>query len=425
MSVAEGAEAPGQPDKAPQPAFRLGAGLVTGASDDDPSGIATYSQAGAQFGYGLLWTLLLTFPLMAAVQIISAQIGRVTGCGLAKNMQDVVPRPCVFAIVGLLFVANTINVGADLAAMGAVSELMVGWGKHGFTIFFALFSLGLQLFVPYHRYAKYMTLVVFAYVAVVFAVGVDWADVARGLLPLDVKLTNDGVTTIVAILGTTISPFLFFWQSSQEVEEAHRHSATIPLKRKTEKAAREMTRIRFDTFVGMAVSNVVGMAIMISAAATLHLHGKTDVATASDAAAALRPIAGDFAFLLFSVGIVGTGLLAVPVMAGSGGYAAAELCGWTCGLENKPHEAMPFYGVIVASTLLGIGIDYLPLDPMKALFWSGVINGFVAAPVLAIMMWLAGRGARMGSFKISSLLLYVGWATAALMAGSAVAMLFE
>jgi NRAMP (natural resistance-associated macrophage protein)-like metal ion transporter len=405
---------------------QLGPGLITGAADDDPSGIATYSQAGAQFGFNMVWTMVLTYPLMTAVQLVSAQIGRVTGCGLAKNIGDVFPRPLVLGLIGLLFVANTINIGANLAAMGAAAELVLGWGGHIFTVAFALISLTLQLLIPYERYARYLkwlTLVLLAYVAVVFVVKVDWQAAALSLVAPRVPLTSESLTVVVAIFGTTISPYLMFWQSSQEVEEIDQHAEAHPLKQRPAEAPRELQRIRLDTFFGMAVSNVVAIAIMISAAATLHAQGKTDIATAAEAAEALRPIAGDLAFALFSLGIIGTGLLSLPVLAGSAAYAFGEAHNWKCGLGNKPWEAVGFYSVITAATLLGIGIDFSPLDPIKALFWSAVINGFVAVPVMAAMMWVGSRRDQMGRFTVRPLTLALGWVTAAAMAVAALAML--
>ena len=362
---------------------KLGPGLVTGAADDDPSGIATYSQAGALFGFGLLWTMVLTYPLMTAVQLVSARIGRVTGQGLAANMGQVLPRPIVTILVGLLFLANTINIGADLAAMGQAAHLVLGFGEHLFTIGFALVTLVLQLFVPYVRYArflKWLTLVLLSYVAVVFVVEVDWTAALAGLVLPRVEFTREALTMVVAIFGTTISPYLFFWQSSQEVEEIDQNPEARPLLEVRAREARaELHRIRIDTLVGMAVSNVVALAIMLSAAATLHVAGQPHIETAADAAEALRPVAGPFAFALFSLGIIGTGLLAVPVLAGSAAYAFGESRGWKCGLENKPWEAVGFYGVIGAATLLGLGISFSPLDPIRALYWSAVINGVLSA----------------------------------------------
>jgi len=405
---------------------KLGPGLVTGAADDDPSGIATYSQAGALFGFGLLWTMVLTYPLMTAVQLVSARIGRVTGCGLAANMGQVMPRPLVTGLVGLLFLANTINIGADLAAMGQAAQLVLGFGEHAFTLGFALATLALQLFVPYARYArflKWLTLVLLAYVAVVFAVKVDWPAALAGLLLPRVELTREALTMVVAIFGTTISPYLFFWQSSQEVEEIDQDPKAHPLlEARAREAREELRRIRLDTFVGMAVSNLVALAIMLSAAATLHLSGQTQIDTAADAAEALRPIAGPFAFALFALGIIGTGLLAVPVLAGSAAYAFGESRGWKCGLENKPWEAVGFYSVIGAATLLGLAISFSPLDPIRALYWSAVINGVVAVPIIAAMMWVASRRDQMGKFRAPKPVLALGWLATAVMAAAVAAM---
>lgn len=405
---------------------QLGPGLITGAADDDPSGIATYSQAGAQFGFNMLWTMILTYPLMTAIQLVSGQIGRVTGCGLAENIGRVFPKPLVVFLVGLLFIANTINIGANLAVMGAGAELAIGGSGHVFTVGFALLSLCLQLFIPYERYAKYLkwlTLVLLAYVAVVFTVQVDWHSVGTGLVAPAFALTSDSLTMVVAILGTTISPYLMFWQSSQEVEEIAQDDHAHPLKQRPQEAPGELRRIRLDTFIGMGVSNLVALAIMISTAATLHAQGKTDIATAADAAEALKPIAGEFAFALFSLGIIGTGLLSLPVLAGSAAYAFGESQGWKCGLENKPWEAIGFYSVIAAATLLGIGIGFSPLDPIKALIWSAVINGFVAVPVMAAMMCVGSRRDQMGRFTVAPPTLALGWVATAVMAGAVVAML--
>jgi NRAMP (natural resistance-associated macrophage protein)-like metal ion transporter len=403
---------------------QLGPGLITGAADDDPSGIATYSQAGAQFGFGLLWTLVLTYPLMTAVQLVSARIGRVTDAGLARNMAKILPGWIVTGLVALLFVANTINIGADLAAMGAAAELVVGAGDHIFTAIFAIVSLLLQIFVPYHRYAgilKWLTLVLLAYVALVLMIHVDWAQVGWGLVWPSIAGVS-AITTVVAIFGTTISPYLFFWQSSQEVEEVDRDEAKHALNDAPDEAAGEFRRINFDTFAGMAVSNLVALAIMIGTAATLHASGKTDITTAADAASALKPVAGQFAFLLFSLGIIGTGMLAIPVLAGSTAYAIGESRGWKTGLESKPLEAKGFYAVIAISTLLGIGIDWSPIDPIKALFWSAVINGVVAVPIMAVMMIVVSRRSTMGEYTASLRLRFFGWAATAVMAAAAVAM---
>ena len=406
---------------------QLGPGLVTGAADDDPSGIATYSQSGAQFGYGLLWTMLLTYPLMSAIQLVSAEIGRVTGRGLARNMHRIMPAPAVNTLVALLFVANTINIGADLAAMGAAAELLAGGGAHLFTIGFAVVSLLLQMFIAYKRYVrflKWLTLVLFAYVAVVLVVKLDWGQLAHGLFIPDLKVlkSKDAITTIVAIFGTTISPYLFFWQAAQEVEEVEHDDAAKPLKQAPEQARPELRRIKLDTFAGMAVSNLVALAIMIATAATLHAAGKTTIGTAADAAKALEPAAGQFAFLLFALGIVGTGLLAIPVLAGSAAYAVGETRGWKCGLDNKPWEAVGFYAVLGAATLLGMGLDIARIDPIRALFWSAVINGVIAVPMMVAMMVVVSRPGQMGRFKARPLLKTFGWLATAVMATASLAM---
>ena len=407
---------------------QLGPGLVTGAADDDPSGIATYSQTGAQFGYGLLWTLVLTYPLMSAIQLVSGQIGRVTGMGLARNMGKVIPKPAVTGLVALLFVANTINIGANLAAMGAVGQLLAGGGAHYFTIAAAVVSLTLQMFVPYKRYVrflKWLTLVLLAYVAVVLMVHLDWKQVVRGLVMPDLAMlrSKDAITTVVAVFGTTISPYLFFWQAAQEVEDVNHDDAAKPLKIAPEQANPEMRRIRLDTFVGMAVSNVVAMAIMIATAATLHAHGQTEIASAADAAKALQPAAGPFAYILFALGIIGTGLLSIPVLAGSAAYAVGETRGWTCGLDSKPWEAVGFYTVIGAATLLGVGLDVLRIDPIKALFWSAVINGVIAVPMMAVMMLVVSRRDNMGKFIAGPTLKIFGWLATAVMGVAAAAMI--
>jgi len=404
---------------------QLGPGLVTGAADDDPSGIATYSQAGAQFGYGLLWTLLLTYPLMSAIQLVSAHIGRVTGRGLARNLSSVLPAWLVNILVALLFVANTVNVGADIAAMGQAAQLVIGHGRHVFTLILAVFSLTLQLFVPYQRYVrvlKWLTLVLFAYPALLLMVDVDWMAAGRGLVRPQVAMNRETITTVVAVFGTTISPYLFFWQSAQEVEEVKADPQAEPLKRAPRQARREFARMRLDTFFGMAVSNLIALAIMIGTAATLHAAGKTDIQTAADAANALKPVAGPFAFALFSLGIIGTGLLAVPVLAGSAAYAVGETRGWRCGLEHKPWEAVGFYSVIAVATALGVAIDWSPLDPMKALFWSAVINGVIAVPMMAATMFVASRHEQMGRFTADRPMKVFGWLATAVMAAAAVAM---
>lgn len=404
---------------------RLGPGLITGAADDDPSGIATYSQAGAQFGLNMLWPMFFTYPLMVAVQAISARIGRVTGQGLAFNLKQVFPAWTVTLLVASLFVANTINIGADIAAMGASAQLLAGRGEMLFTIGFALFSLLLQVLVPYQRYVrllKWLTLVMLAYVAVAFTVKLDWAEVGRRLILPKLYGTVDWVTLLVAVFGTTISPYLFFWQSSEEVEIMDLKDK-LPLTEASPPAARrELTRMGIDTFVGMGVSNLIAIFIILTTAVTLHQNGVTDVQTSAQAAEALRPVVGPWAFVIFSLGIIGTGLLAVPVLAGSTAYAAAETFGWEKGLEKGFTEARAFYGVIIISMLVAIGVLFSPLDPIKALFWSAVINGVIAVPIMAAMMVLASRKNEMGVFVATPLQRVVGWIATIVMACAALAM---
>jgi NRAMP (natural resistance-associated macrophage protein)-like metal ion transporter len=409
------------------PLSKLGPGLITGAADDDPSGIATYSQAGAQFGFNLLWTMLLTFPLMVAIQMVSALIGRVTGRGLAANMGEVMPRGIVHGLLALLFIANTINVGADLAAMGEAAKLVTGFNQHVFTIGFAVLSLGLQLFIPYRRYSRFLTVLtfsLFAYVAIIFLLPLDWKAVGAGLIGLHPDLNESAATTIVAIFGTTISPYLFFWQSAQEVEEVGQHADEHALIERPQEAPAQIERIRIDTISGMLMSNLIAVAIIIATAATLHAHGVTNINTAADAANALKPIAGKFAFALFSLGIIGTGLLAIPVLAGSTGYAVAESYGWKTGLDNMPWQARGFYLVIGAAVVLGLGIDYCGVDPIKALYWSAVLNGVIAVPMMAALMVVAGSRRKMGKFRAGLVLGGLGWLSTAVMAAAAITMLY-
>lgn len=404
---------------------KLGPGLITGAADDDPSGIATYSQAGAQFGANMLWTLIFTYPLMVGVQAVSARIGRVTGKGLAANLLEILPQWSVVFLTLLLFVANTINIGADVAAMGAAAQLLVGAGAMAFTIAAVAISLLLQVFVPYHRYVhylKWLTLVLFAYVGVVFAVRIDWLDIARRVFMPKIELSAAWITVVVAVFGTTISPYLFFWQTSEEVEDMElkherdlRHSGR-------QIARRELRRMATDTFTGMAISNLIAFFIMLTTAVTLNSAGIRDIQTSAQAAEALRPIAGQFAFLLFSLGIIGTGFLAVPVLAGSSGYAVAEAFGLPKGLEKKPHDARTFYGIIVAAMVIAVGSIFLPVDPIKMLFWSAVINGAVSVPILGAMMLLARNHHQMGTYVANPWQRIFGWGATAVMAVAVVTM---
>lgn len=405
----------------------LGPGIVTGAADDDPSGIATYSQTGAQFGYALLWTIPLTYPLLAAVQLISAHIGRVTGAGLASSLVGTFPKRVVGLLIGILLVANTINLGADLSAMAASASLVAGGGEHWFVIAFALVSVVLQLFIPYRQYArflKWLTLSLFAYVAVILFVHVDWQAALVGLV-WPANLGRSAVLTIVAVFGTTISPYLFFWQSAQEAEEIATDPSRRPLRDRGRGARAQFRRMRFDTLVGMAFSHVIALAIIIATAATLNPLGITRIDSAAQAAEALRPIAGSFAFALFAIGIIGTGFLAVPVLAGSAAFAVAEIFGWKEGLEYKPQQAAGFYSIIVVATVTGILIDWSSIDPIRALFWSAVLNGLCAVPIMAAMMIVAHRRKVMGRFTERPLLMSLGWIATAVMAAAAIAMLVD
>ncbi len=408
----------------------LGPGLVTGAADDDPSGIATYSQAGAQFGYGLLWTMFLTTPFMIAIQLVSAHIGRVTGKGIAANAKEFYPLTLVLVPICLLVVANTINIAADLAAMGEALYLVIGGLKHEHALIFAALSVLLQVFVPYRRYApilKFLTLVLFLYVAVAFTIEVAWRQVLAGTVLPTLSFDHDYLLLIVAVLGTTISPYLFFWQASQEVEEMRRDRTRPrrPLKILTRGGGGEMTRISIDTTVGMIFSNIIGYFIILATASTLHAHGVVQIETAADAAEALRPIAGDFAFLLFAIGIIGTGLLAIPVLAGSGAYAVAELFGWPSTLEAKFPEAVGFYTIISAATAIGFVMGFLPINPIQLLVWTAVINGIVAAPIMAMMMLIVTNRTAMGRFRARPSLAWAGWGATALMGVTAVALLWS
>lgn len=403
----------------------LGPGLITGASDDDPSGIATYSQAGAQFGYAIGWTMLFSYPLMCAIQLVSAQIGRVTGHGIAGNMRRHVPAWLLYGIVALLLSANTINIGADLGAMAAALKLLVPVPMPVAVAGFTLISVVLEVFVGYARYVsvlKWLTIALFAYIATVFVSGVPWGHAVVGILLPHPKFSGDYLTVIVAVLGTTISPYLFFWQAGEEVEKEKKDNAAQPLKVAPTQAPSEMRRIRLDTYVGMALSNVVALAIIITTAATLHAHGITNVTTSSQAAQALKPIAGPFAFAIFALGIIGTGLLAVPVLAGSAAYALGEALKWPVGLDLKAKRAKAFYGTITVSFVLGALLNFSPIDPIKALFWSAVINGVVAVPVMVMMMSLASRKAVMGQFTLGLTLKSFGWIATGVMALAAVGM---
>jgi NRAMP (natural resistance-associated macrophage protein)-like metal ion transporter len=404
----------------------LGPGLITGASDDDPSGIGTYSQAGAQLGFGIGWTMLLTYPLMVAIQEISARIGRTTGHGIAGNLCRHYPSWLLRVIVVLLFIANTINIGADLSAMADATKLLIGGPALLYVAIFGTLCVIAIVFANYDRYVfvlKWMTLSLFAYVAALFAVHVDWNDALAGVFVPRVIWTADFFTSLVAILGTTISPYLFFWQASQEAEEVQVVQERKPLVRAPRQAKDAFERIRADTMVGMAFSNIIALAIILTAAATLHEAGVFSVETSAQAAEALKPIAGEFAFIIFALGIVGTGLLAIPVLAGSAAYAIGEACMWPIGLSRPPSKAVAFYCTLAAAAILGVAITLSPIDPIKALYWTAVINGVVAVPVMTIMMLMTAQPRIMGKFTISGWLRWLGWASTLAMAACVIGMI--
>jgi NRAMP (natural resistance-associated macrophage protein)-like metal ion transporter len=408
---------------------KLGPGIITGAADDDPSGIATYSQAGARFGYGLLWTIVLTYPLMVAIQMISAHIGLVTGHGLATNIRRHYPAWLLYTIVGLLLVANTINIGADIAAMADATHLLLGGANLWYVLFYGVLSVVLQVMIPYVRYVrllKWLTFALLAYVATVFVVRIPLGEVLAGTFIPRLSLNAASITMVVAVFGTTISPYLFFWQASQEVEEQHADPQGKPLKRAKSRLARAiLLDVDIDTYVGMAFSNLVAFFIVLTTAATLHAHGIANIESSAQAATALRPIAGEFAYLLFTLGIVGTGLLAVPVLAGSAAYAMAGTFRWRNSLELKPTAAKKFYGIIAVATLVGAALNFVPLDPIKALFWSAVMNGVIAVPVMVVMMLMVSRRDVMGRLIPSRRLRMLGWASTAIMAAAVCAMLWS
>ncbi|MDI1365295.1 MAG: divalent metal cation transporter [bacterium] len=401
---------------------QLGPGLVTGAADDDPSGIGTHSQIGAEFGYGLAWTFVLSFPLLAVIQQVAAEIGRVSGGGIARNLRRHYPRPLLIGVVLLLLVANIINLGADLSAMGAALALLTGGNGGLYTLLFGVFCIVVEVFLNYARYAavlKWTTLSLFSYFAVVMVAGVPWGRALMALIVPEIQWNAAYATAFVAILGTTISPYLFFWQAGQEVEEQHRHHAK-PLCITPKEAGPELRRIRIDTLVGMSFSTLVSLAIVFATAATLHAHGITTITTSAQAAEALKPIAGPFAFALFAVGIIGTGLLAVPVLAGSAAYAVTEMVGVAGSLNAKPMRARLFYATIAVTTLLGASLSYIGIDPARALYWAAVVNGVLAAPLMAVMMLIVRNPRVMGRLTLSNGATALGWAATAIMAGATV-----
>lgn len=407
------------------PLARIGPGLITGVADDDPSGIATYSQAGAQFGLGMLWTMPLAFPLMAAVQLMCATLGRVTGKGLAANIKSAFPPAVLYCVVFLLLVANTLNIAADVAAMGECAELVTGVNRHLMTAVFVFATLLLQILVPYHRYVvflKWLTLSLFAYAAVLFTVHVPWGQVALRTFWPSFSVNGEAAAVVVGVFGTTISPYLFFWQASEEVEDMQAKQHEPPLVRDPSAAPSELRRIRWDTWSGMLYSDLTAWFIMLATAVTLHASGVTSIDTAAQAATALRPIAGEFAYLLFAVGILGVGMIGVPVLAGSGAYALSEAMNWNEGLERKVSEAQGFYGIIAVSVLLALALQYSPISPMKALVLSAIINGVVAVPLMVVIIVLVSKRSVMGPYTASRPVRALGWIATAVMAAAAFVM---
>jgi len=417
---------------------QLGPGLITGAADDDPSGIATYSQAGAQFGFNMLWTVLFTYPLMVAIQMISARLGCITGRGLAANVRATFPRPMLYGIVGLLLVANTINIAADIAAMGEALRLLLGGSARLYSVVLGMGCLGVQVFLSYEtyvRYLKWLTLSLLSYVAVIFTIHVPWGRVLAGTVFPHLALDHDTITILVAVFGTTISPYLFFWQAAQEAQDLraagalpgsagapHGSQSPAPLPHPVAVARQHLRRIRWDTYLGMGFSNLIAFFIILSTAVTLHSAGITDIQSSDQAAEALRPLGGPVTFLLFSLGIIGTGLLAVPVLAGSAAYAVAESFEWRSGLELKVREAIEFYAIIAIATIGGVVLNFTRLDPMRALIWTAEIDGVIAVPIMAVLMLLASREDIMGRFVIRPKLRLLGWAATLIMAITVLAM---
>jgi NRAMP (natural resistance-associated macrophage protein)-like metal ion transporter len=404
----------------------LSAGLVTGAADDDPSGIATYSQVGASFGYNTLWSVLLALPLMIAIQTISARIGRVTGAGIGANLRRHYAHWLVYVMVFALVVANVINLAADIGAMGAALKLLIGGSALAYTVAFVALSLALQVFIPFSYYApilKLLTLSLFAYVATVFVIDVPWAKVALGVFVPQIRFDAKYAVAIVAVLGTTISPYLFFWQAAQEMEEVRdTDNDREALTRKPRQGPGALRRIGIDTIAGMLVSQIVAFFIILAAAVVLHAHGTTDINSAAQAATALRPLAGQFAFAVFAAGIIGTGLLAVPVLAGSAAYGVAEALGRPAGLERTPHQAKVFYTVLIFAGLTGTALNFTAIDPIKALYWSAVVNGVAAVPIMATIMLLSMNSRAMGQFTAPAWLKISGWIATLVMTAAAVVM---
>jgi NRAMP (natural resistance-associated macrophage protein)-like metal ion transporter len=402
---------------------QIGPGFITGVADDDPSGIATYSQAGARFGTSMLWVALFFLPLMVAVQEISARIGRVSGHGLAGNMRRYYPPRLLYLVVVLIAISNTINIGADIAGMAASLDMVLGKDRlHVYPFAISIGSVVALACLSYPVYVsllKWLGLCVFAYVGIVFFVQVPWAQVARDTLVPNIEFSHGYLSMLTAVLGTTVSPYLFIWQAALEVEEQRATPHEVPVRVAPSQAHWQFIKIRVDTWLGMTVSNLVMFFIILTTAVTLHAHHITQIDSAQQAARALEPVAGRFAFLLFAIGLVGTGLLAVPTLAGSIGYAVGEAFRWPTGLDHKPYQARRFYAVIAIATLVGAGMNFIGIDPIRALIASAVINGMLSVPLLFILMSIARNPAVMGRFVIPRTLAVLGWSTAWLMTASA------
>lgn len=415
------------PGPVPDPPWwkKLGPGLITGAADDDPSGIATYSQGGAQYGFDVAWTVLFTYPLMVGIQLASARIGRISGKGLTENFARICPRWLVSALVVLLVVANVINLGADLNAMGDAANMLIGGNRTVFACAFGIVSLLLQVFVPYERYVsvlKWLTLSLLAYVGVGLTAHVHWETALRATVWPKLHWEKDYATTVVAILGTTISPYLFFWQAAQEVEEINRVEADKPLRIAPKQAKRQLRRLRVDTVVGMGFSNLIAFFMIVATAATLHVSGVSHIETTSEAAKALEPVAGKFAFLLFAAGVVGTGLLALPVLSGSAAYAIASLLKVRKGLDQPPAAATSFYAILAGAMVVGMAISASGLNPIRTLYWAAVINAVISVPIMVAVMVAASHEKIVGNMKMPSVWRFLGWAATAAMAVATVAM---
>ena len=402
----------------------LGPGLITGAADDDPSGISTYSVTGASFGYAPLWTALFSFPLMASVQLMCARLGMVSGLGLAGVIRRQYPRWVLWGACSLLIVANVVNIGADLGGMADATEMVTGVNSLVWTPIYAILIISLLFWTSYRFIAKvfkWLTLVLFAYVITAFLSHPDWRAVLHSTFVPHVEWSSAYIATFVGILGTTISPYLFFWQSSQEVEE-ERKIGRKTIEEREGATAEELRKSRTDVLTGMFFSNLVMYFIILTTAATLHAHGKTTIDTAQQAAEALKPLAGNGAYLLFTLGLIGTGMLGVPVLAGAAAYAVAEASNWRGTLEDKPRLAKKFYAIVAASMILGLALDYAGLNAVKMLFWSAVLNGVLAPPLIVLVVLLTSNKKVMGDRVNPPLLKWLGWATAAVMAVAAVAM---